>query len=244
MKKLAFLFHNSVYTLVSTIIIISLFFISVVPAFAENADWVITGSMTATRIYHTATLLPDGKVLVAGGQSGSSPLSTAELYDPASGTWSTTGSMTTARSYHTATVLPDGNVLVAGGQSGSSSLSSAEIYNPSNGTWEDTGSMSIFRTYATATLLTNGKVLVTGGCSGVDCRYSFLASAELYDPVAHTWSTTGPMIVERAGHTATLLPNGKVLIAGGEKSFGTYYKTLNAQNCMTQILGHGQELDR
>jgi len=98
-----------------------------------------TGSLSAARESHTATLLPDGKVLVAGGYN-SSYLSSAELYNPSNGTWTATGSMAAARGSHTATLLPDGRVLVAGDYNGSSYLSSAELYDPSNGTWTATGS--------------------------------------------------------------------------------------------------------
>src|SRR5213078_2182015 len=134
-----------------------------------------TGSLGAGRYRHTATLLPSGKVLVAGGSNGSD-LSSAELYDPASGTWTATGSLGTARDAHTATLLPNGKVLVAGGSTGSG-LSSAELYDPASGTWTTTGSLGTARDAHTATLLPNGKVLVAGGNNG-----PALSSAELYDP--------------------------------------------------------------
>ena len=118
---------------------------------------------TPARYAHTATLLPNGKVLVAGGYNGGAVLSSAELYDPASGTWSATGSLTTARYGHTATLLPNGKVLVAGGYDGVNVLSSAELYDPASGTWSATGSLTTARYGHTATLLPNGKVLVAGG---------------------------------------------------------------------------------
>ena len=83
-----------------------------------SGTWSATGSLTTPRFNHTATLLPNGKVLVAGGSGTSSPLSNAELYDPANATWSVTGTLTTARHLHTATLLPNGQVLVAGGFDG------------------------------------------------------------------------------------------------------------------------------
>jgi hypothetical protein len=98
--------------------------------------------------------LPNGMVLVAGGEFVP-PLSSAELYDPASETWTETGSLTTLRSGHTATLLPNGKVLVAGGRS----LSSSELYDPATGTWTATGSLANERYGHTATLLPNGNVL-------------------------------------------------------------------------------------
>jgi Galactose oxidase, central domain/Kelch motif len=170
-----------------------------------------TGSMNTARASHTATLLSNGKVLIAGGGYAGC-LASAELYDPAAGTFTATGSMTTARASHTATLLPSGKVLIAGGDDCSGpSLASAELYDPATGTFVPTGSMTTAREKHTATLLGNGKVVIAGG---LDRVVSF-ASAELYDPVAGTFTTTGNMTAGRYDHTATLLPSGAVLIAGG-----------------------------
>src|SRR5207244_774652 len=116
------------------------------------------------RAFHTETLLPNGKVLVAGGSSDgftSGLLASAELYDPATGTWTATGSLTTGRFQHTATLLPNGKVLVVCGtnNSGSGLLASAELYDPVSGTWTATGSLTNpaqDRFAHTATLLPNG----------------------------------------------------------------------------------------
>ena len=97
---------------------------------------------------HTATLLPNGKVLVAGGRSGGSTLASAELYDPATGTWSATGVLATARYYHTATLLPNGKVLVAGGENQGDDLATAELYDPATGTWSATGALGTSRALA------------------------------------------------------------------------------------------------
>jgi N-acetylneuraminic acid mutarotase len=184
-----------------------------------TATWIATGSLSGARASHTATLLPNGKVLVAGGETtGGASLAGAELYDPSTGTWSPAGAMATTRSGHTATLLPNGNVLVASGVSGSGSsyAASAEIYDPATGAWSPTGALAQARRLFSATLLPNGKVLVVGGFNG-----SYLASAELYDPALGTWSSTGALATRRYGLTSTLLPNGKVLAAGGYYYDGT-----------------------
>jgi hypothetical protein len=178
-----------------------------------------TGSLTIPRYFHTATLLPDGNVLVAGGDTTSPSFASAELYDPASGTWTATGNLATPtdRFSHTATLLPDGKVLVAGGYAGNgTTLASAELYDPASGTWAATGSLATARNGQTATLLPNGKVLVAAGnAAGPNANDTPLASAELYDPASGTWTATGSLATARDVHTATLLPNGKVVVAGG-----------------------------
>ena len=115
-----------------------------------------------SRFRHTATLLPNGQVLVAGGFNDDGVLASAELYDPATGLWTATGSMATPRVDHTATLLPNGKVLVAGGE-GRRPFASAELYDPATGLWTATGSMAPSATDHTATLLPNGQVLVAGG---------------------------------------------------------------------------------
>jgi hypothetical protein len=189
----------------------------------KAATFSVTGSMTAPHEYHTATLLVDGKVLVAGGDSyGEFATSTTELYDPSSGTWSATGSLETPRQYHTATRLADGRVLIAGGfiRGNGAALASAELYDPSSGSWTATGNMITARWGQTATLLPDGRVLVAGGCTGVS---DFLSSAELYDPHSGTWAATGSMVAQHCGHTATLLQDGKVLVAGLSGSGGSRF---------------------
>jgi len=178
--------------------------------------WRGTGSMNRERYSHTATLLQNGMVLVAGGydtNNGPSFAST-ELSDPASRRWTATASLNTARATHTATLLPNGKVLVAGGiDSNVISSASAELYDPATGTWTATGSLNNERAAYTATLLQNGKVLVAGGFNDNPST-----SAELYDPASGTWTATGSLNTARAMHTATTLQNGKVLVAGGQDS--------------------------
>ena len=187
--------------------------VPVQPCSGASGVFIQTGGLATARYSHTATLLPNGKTLVAGGiaNSGGS-LASAELYDPASGMWTATGSLVNARDSHTATLLPNGKVLIAGGVGTGGSLASAELYNPASGTWMATGSLASARYYFTMTLLPDGKVLAAGG---INFTSGSLASAELYDPASGIWSTTGSLTTPRDVHTATLLPSGKVLVAGG-----------------------------
>ncbi len=183
---------------------------------SRAAVFTYTESLGEERAYHSATLLPNGKVLVVGGW-GFDPLASAELYDCSNGVWSATGALvTTSRLHHKATLLPNGNVLVAGGWDGWNTLATAELYDPATEVWTQTDPMSIGRYEHTLTLLTNGLVLVAGGVpTALGTTNSGLASAELYNPTTGTWTTTGSMTTNRWRHQATLLFNGKVLVAGG-----------------------------
>jgi hypothetical protein len=182
--------------------------------------WTLTGSMATTRSWHAATLLQDGRVLVVGGFN-SENVKTAELYDPATGMWMPTGDLNVARYGHTATLLSDGSVLIAKGSNDgdlASTLSSAELYDPTSGTWnlidDPTRYASVFHT---ATLLSNGKVLFTGGYPGNEGQGNptTLTLSEFFDPVSGTWEIVGNLNQARDGHTATLLPDGEILITGG-----------------------------
>ena len=195
------------------------------PTIAELYDpasgtWTATGRpMIRYHVEHTATLLPDGRVLVAGGPPNGREIGspTAELYDPSTGSWTVTGNMVRVRLGHTATLLPDGRVLVAGGSSegNSKSTASAEVYDPGSGSWTATGDMVALRIGGwTATLLTDGMVLVVGGFRSLGGN-GMLASAELFDPSTGTWTAAPNMDTPLANQTATLLPDGRVLVAGG-----------------------------
>jgi len=181
---------------------------------ANGASFRSTGAMAIARDSHTATLLPDAQVLVAGGYDDDGVnLSSSEIYNPVTGTWSATGPMVIARRGHTASLLPGGAVLVAGGWDDDvGSLSSAELYNPVTGVWTATAPISVARSAHTATLLPDGSVLVTGGVASAGTA---LASAEIYDPASGVWTDAGSMNAGRNAHTATLLANGRVLVAGG-----------------------------
>jgi uncharacterized repeat protein (TIGR02543 family) len=171
--------------------------------------------MSTERRGHTATLLPDGKVLVAGGIDNTGwRVSSAELYDPVVGDWATSGPMHTARSGHSATLLHNGKVLVAGGW-GTYALATSELYDPATGTWAETGNMRYAHNVHAATLLPSGKVLIAGGYGN-----GYVDTVELYDPDTGTWTDTASMSYGRYAPTTTLLASGKVLAAGG--SAGTY----------------------
>ena len=156
------------------------------PAIAELYDsasgtWTATGSLATARAYHEATLLPNGKVLIAGGYHGDfAPLAKAELYDPASATWTSTGTLAIPRYGHTATLLFNGTVLVAGGFNRNGWIAGAEVYDSASGTWTATGRLTTGAYEHTATVLPNGKVLVAGGVNAHG-HPGELSRAELYD---------------------------------------------------------------
>lgn len=172
------------------------------------------GPMVEARYNHSATLLPNGDVLLAGGATDVET-ATAELFDHTTNTFHATGNMTEARASHTATLLPNGKVLITGGAVdggfGPISLDSAELYDPATGQFTPAGKMNARRNSHTATLLPNGKVLIAAGF----WYDGFADSAELYDPETGAFSLTGSIHKPRGNHTATLLPDGKVLVAGG-----------------------------
>ena len=170
---------------------------------------------TPVRGRHTATLLADGTILVAGGNHHG-PLATTERYDPATGTWRAAGQLRQARSEHTATLLPDGRVLVVGGSGTSGrglATDIAELYDPATNRWSLAARLRRGRVKHTATLLPSGQVLVAGGDGAP--RALGHKTAELYDPQTGMWTATGTMQHERDDHTATLLPSGLVLVTGG-----------------------------
>ncbi|HKD80049.1 MAG TPA: kelch repeat-containing protein [Candidatus Angelobacter sp.] len=195
---------------------------------ATPGQLVPTGNTTVARFSHTATLLRNGEVLVAGGMARNGFwLDSAELYDPSSGRFTSTGRLHSRRGGATATLLANGKVLIAGGTDGSGkSLASAEIYDPDSGSFSLTGNMSSPRAHAIAVLLRNGNVLIAGGsASGDDDQ---LTTAELYDPATGLFAPTGSMHGRRSAFTAVTLKDGRVLVAGG-LSGGQYpYHTVEA----------------
>ncbi len=157
--------------------LVSVGVVSSVPAAAVET-FSATGSLGTARYEATASVLSNGKILIAGGYGSSGALASAELYDPAAGTFTATGSLGTARYQATASVLSNGKVLIAGGINSSAVLTSAELYDPVAGTFTATGPLGTARDQATASVLSDGKVLIAGGYGSSGA----LASAELYDP--------------------------------------------------------------
>ncbi|MGH7917459.1 MAG: Kelch repeat-containing protein [Candidatus Binataceae bacterium] len=196
------------------------------------------GILVDARFAATATVLPDGTVLIAGGVANEgAAAASAEIYDPSTGGFALTDSMLTGRAYHTATLLNHGKVLICGGIDRTGApVRTSELYDPAQDKFEPTGNLLQARYNHTATLLKNGKVLITGGdvtTNGVNN----VDTAELYDPATERFSVTGnvtrfydpeadkfyyqgKMIAARGNQTATLLQNGDVLIAGGGDAHG------------------------
>lgn len=177
-----------------------------------TAVWTLTDDLHFAREGHTASLLPDGKVLVAGGYDLASDLPSAEIYDPARETWADAAPMPRARGGHTATVLSDGRVLLVGGYTLAGWLSTCVIYDPVSGTWSPTGDLNEARDTHTAELLHDGRVLVAGGEGSGG---PILASTEIYDPATGQWSYTGNLNQPRWFHGSTLLSDGRVMVVGG-----------------------------
>ncbi len=206
------------------------------PPTLTSQQGVLIGAMTAVRCNSTATLLQNGTVLIAGGDIGDwAGLTSAEIYNPATGQFTTTtGSMSTRRTTHTATLLPNGTVLIAGGQgnySGQTAWNTAEVYNPSTEMFALVGNMTTPRCYQTATLLTDGAVLIAGGRNN---NSAALSSAEIYAPSSQSFAATGSMNSGRVNFTATPLADGTALEAGG---FNVSGNPLNSAEIYSPLAG-------
>ncbi len=183
----------------------------------NSSNFASTGNPPTAMQGHTATMLRNDKVLVAGGRNGSITLSSAALYDAVATSFSVTqGGMNAERYRHTATLLANGKVLIAGGQNSASINKTAELYDPSENSFVLTGAMTSPRDAHTATLLQDGRVFIAGGLDGNGTSIT----SEIYNPATGTFSAAANMNARRAFHTAVLLANGKVLIVGGYN--GTY----------------------
>lgn len=190
-------------------------------ALPPEAGYIVpVGHLIVPRFDHSATLLPDGKVLIAGGLERNHVITgTAELYDPGRGGFVRAGPMGSPRYGHTATLLPDGRVLIAGGSDGPHALASAELYDPATGRFIATGAMMTPRSGAVAIPLASGKVLIMGGDRAPDGGRQ--ASAEIYDSSTGSFAATGSMHTPRDYFAAVRLTDNRVLVLGGA-SAGAY----------------------
>jgi hypothetical protein len=190
------------------------------PVYAASGTWAAAASLHNARDGHTATLLPNGNIVVAGGENNNSATASTEVYSSLTSSWTNSGNLNVARSNASAVLLPSGMVLVAGGCVSTclgATTASAELYNSVSGTWSSTGSMTKARTYFGMVLLPSGKVLAAGGCTGLNANgcSGVTAKAEIFDPSTGKWTATGSMTAARGNLTVTLLASGKVLAAGG-----------------------------
>ena len=191
----------------------------------SQGEFVPGGNMVFPRAGHTATLLnvgvaegfAEGVVFVAGGRDAEFLYSQGEVYTPSVSAMLDVADPTRARVGHEATLLADGRVLLTGGQvTGTPNVTNtASIFDPSARTWTAAGSKASPRFGHTATLLVDGRVLIVGGVNGNSQEPEFLATNEIYDPVTNRSPDVNDMNVARSLHTATLLNDGRVLIAAG-----------------------------
>jgi WD40 repeat protein len=177
--------------------------------------WTAGPSLAKARFSHSATRLLDGRVVVAGGfGSGGGTANSCELFEPATNIWSSCGTLTNTRAGHEAHLLPDGRVALVLGDVGSQ-LGSIEIYDPATSKWTQAVTFTI-RWGAASALLPDGKVLVTGGLMYLGGVPNAVKTTFIYDPATGMFTSAAPMGNARVGHGAALLPNGKVLVAGGK----------------------------
>ncbi len=186
----------------------------------NTEQWIPTGSMSQTRSSHRAVGLLDGRVLVVGGGSGASTSQTAELWDPQTEQWTLVPGTVTMGGNPTATRLSDGRVLVFGGMWGGDGQTTVTLFVPGSDTWTPGASATPGRAYHTSGLLPDGRLLTVGGLTRVPDMFNghleAVAQAALYDPATDTWTDTAELAHPRASHRMVVLPDGNVLVVGGE----------------------------
>jgi len=207
-------------------------------ASAASGTWSVVTSVHNPRDGHTATLLPNGNLVIAGGENNNQALSSTEVYSPTTGSWTVSWNLNVARSNAGAMLLPSGLVLVAGGCVSNclgATTNSAELYSSAGGTWAKTGAMATARTYFGMVMLPNGQVLVAGGCTGLNANgcSGVTNKTEIYNPSTGKWTATGAMIAARGSYTLTRLANGQVLAAGGINAAGNPLGTAELYNPTT-----------
>ena len=198
---------------------------------ASSGPWAPAESLPYTFWGAGSVELSDGRVLLVGGvskESSATALVHAEIYDPATGHWSAATDMLQARAYPMVVRLKDDSILVVGGALDGQPLATAERYVPRSGGWLQAGSMRTSRTQGTLTLLSDGRVLVAGGGDVGAPTYAAIATAEIYDPTTNAWTDAAPMSMPRTLHTATMLPDGEVLVAGGATAYTGSQGTVTA----------------
>ena len=199
-------------------------------------------SLTVPRATHSATVLPDGRVLVAGGVNGaernkseaagqpgrtdqppwhqrdigaSASVADVECYDAPENAWALVSPLIEARSGHCAVCLNNGQVMILAGSGRQGTLNSVELYNPTDDQWTAASPMGVPRFSHTATLLNNGHVMVCAGNNLYQGAGQILDSVEIYDPVGDSWTVAPSISIARMNHSATLLASGEVLVLGG-----------------------------
>ena len=228
--------------------------LSVIPTTKPlNGDgtWSYGPNPTSSSGFHTATLLPNGKILFVDAAT-----TATLLYNPATGQWEAGGALSTPRLNHTATLLTNGKVLVAGGfvggfvdvfVDGYQSLATCELYDPSTNSWSTVGSLAYGRGGHTATLLFNGKVLVAGGAGGIPSStlssLSALVQAEIFDPSTNSWSSAGSLIWGREFHTMSTMGNGNVIVSGGISVTGQTLSETEIYDVASNSWGFGPSMN-
>jgi N-acetylneuraminic acid mutarotase len=208
-----------------------------------TAKWTLVAPMSVARLGSTLTLLTNGSVLVTGGTAADTasgtgggqtirPDATAEIYSVANDKWTrTAGAMSTPRFEHTATALDDGRVLIAGGQGppiagATAALASTEMYDPAVDSFRKSNDMGDARFNHAAVKLPDKTVMVVGGAGGTNGDTS-LSTAEVFNPGDGSWTAAGTLTGSRTGHVATVFPDGRVLVAGGESVTRGNRRSLN-----------------